>query len=143
MESCSIEDGRKKHLLPALSTSYKRHLHIVGGVGQYLISSSGERYLDCVNNVCHVGHCHPTVVEACVQQMRTLNTNTRYLHENIVNYASKLTQKTPPGLEVCVFTNSGSEANEAALRLARNFAKSDHVIVVDHGYHGNKITKSA
>eukprot|EP00494_Astrolonche_serrata_P023824 UN24082 len=137
MESERIERLRKKHLLPAYSTSYRKHLNITRGVNQYLISASGKKYLDCVNNVCHVGHCHKDVVKACTEQIKTLNTNTRYLHGNIVKYAEKLSGKFPSKLTTCVFTCSGSEANEVALRMARYFAKSDHVVVFDHAYHGN------
>ena len=96
-----------------------------------------QTYLDCVNNVCHVGHCHPHVVKAASAQMTSLNTNTRYLHENIVRYAQRLVGKFPDPLEVCFFVNSGSEANDLALRLARTFTKQNDVLVLDHAYHGH------
>src|SRR4029079_15738608 len=94
-------------------------------------------YLDCVNNVAHVGHAHPRVVEAGIAQMRLLNTNTRYLHENVVRYAERLAALLPDHLEVCFFTNSGSEANELALRLARAATGRPDVATVDVAYHGN------
>ena len=84
-----------------------------------------------------MGHCHPKVVEAAQQQYKKLNTNTRYLDATIVNYAKNITSTLPAGLEVCFFTNSGSEANDLALRLARQFTGSKETIVLDGAYHGN------
>ena len=104
---------------------------------QYLYDTDGRTYLDAVNNVPHVGHCHPRVVEAGRRQMAVLNTNTRYLHERLVEYAERLCATLPDPLRVCYFVNSGSEANELALRLARAFTGSRETIVVDVGYHGN------
>ncbi len=90
-----------------------------------------------VNNVCHVGHCHPKIVAAGQAQLAKLNTNTRFLHDNIVNYAEKLLATMPDELSVCMLVNSGSEANELAFRLARNYTKSKELLVVDGAYHGN------
>ncbi len=137
MEHSKIESLRKQHLGPSLSVSYEKPLHIVKGEGQYLYSAEGKRYLDCVNNIQHVGHCHPKVVEVAQMQYETLNTNTRYLDETIVKYAHDLTQTLPDGLDVCFFTNSGSEANDLALRIARNFTQNSETIVLDGAYHGN------
>jgi 4-aminobutyrate aminotransferase-like enzyme len=117
--------------------SYRTTLHVVRGEGAYLYDADGRAYLDCVNNVAHVGHAHPRVVEAGIAQMRLLNTNTRYLHENIVRYAERLTALLPDHFEVCFFTNSGSEANELALRLARAATGRPDVATVDVAYHGN------
>ena len=128
---------RREWLAPNLSLSYREPLKIVRGAGQYLYDADGRAYLDCVNNVCHVGHCHPRVVAAGRRQMEVLNTNTRYLHDNVVEYALRLTETLPAPLRVCFFVNSGSEANELALRLARTHTGRGDVIVVDHGYHGN------
>ncbi len=128
---------RRRRIGPSLSLSYREPLLIVKGRGQYLFDDQGRRYLDCVNNVCHVGHCHPRVVEAAARQMANLNTNTRYLHPNIVEYANRLTDTLPDPLEVCFFVNSGSEANDLALRLARTHTRSRDMIVVDHAYHGH------
>ena len=133
----SIYTLRKTHLSPSLSLSYNEPLHIVKGEGQYLYDADGCKYLDAVNNIQHVGHCHPKVVAAAQLQYEKLNTNTRYLDETIVNYAQKLTDKMPDGLDVCFFTNSGSEANDLALRIARHITQSKETIVLDAAYHGN------
>ena len=131
---------RKRLLGPSLSISYKKPLHIIGGALQYLYDSAGETYLDCVNNVSHVGHCNPSVVRRGQKEMARLNTNTRYLHENIINYAEKLLSTFPESLEVCYFVCSGSEANDLALRIARNYTQQEHVIVIDGAYHGTTIS---
>jgi 4-aminobutyrate aminotransferase-like enzyme len=109
----------------------------VRGWMQHLYDADGQQYLDCVNNVAHVGHSHPHVVNAIVQQSRVLNTNTRYLHENLVRYAGRLAATLPEPLRVCFIVNSGSEANELALRLARARTGRDHFVVLDAAYHGN------
>ncbi|MBE9544187.1 MAG: aminotransferase class III-fold pyridoxal phosphate-dependent enzyme, partial [Proteobacteria bacterium] len=112
---------RRRSLGRNLSIAYKNPLKIVRGRGQYLYSEDGQAYLDGVNNVCHVGHCHPHVVAAGQLQMPVLNTNTRYLHDNIIAYAERLLSKFPDPLSVCYFVCTGSEANELALRLARAY----------------------
>src|SRR5205085_1971757 len=89
------------------------------------------------NNVCHVGHAHPRVVEAIGTQAAQLNTNTRYLHDNLVEYARRLTALLPPELSTVFFVNSGSEANDLALRLALAHSGGSEVMVLDHAYHGN------
>ncbi len=132
-----IIDYRHKHLGKTLSLSYQSPLKIVRGQGAYLYDEQGNGYLDMVNNVCHVGHCHPEVVAAGQAQMAKLNTNTRYLHDNLINYADKLLATMPEELSVCMFVNSGSEANELAFRLARCFTGSKELLVVDGAYHGN------
>ena len=137
MTTEEILEARRRLLGPSLSLSYRAPLHIVRGEGARLFDADGRAYLDCVNNVAHVGHAHPRVVEAGVTQMRVLNTNTRYLHENVVRYAEQLTALLPAHLEVCFFTNSGSEANELALRLARAATGRPDVATVDVAYHGN------
>jgi len=128
---------REKHIGKNLSISYKKPLHIVRGWRQYLYDENGRAYLDAVNNVPHVGHCHPRVVAAGQAQMAVLNTNTRYLHENLARYTERLCAMLPEPLRVCFLVCSGSEANELALRLARAHTKSNETIVVDSGYHGN------
>jgi 4-aminobutyrate aminotransferase-like enzyme/Ser/Thr protein kinase RdoA (MazF antagonist) len=128
---------RRAHLGPSLSISYREPLHIVRGRGSYLYDSAGRAYLDCVNNVAHVGHCHPRVVRAAAGQMARLNTNTRYLGEHLVEYIERLTATLPPPLSVVYLTCSGSEANELALRLARAHTRRDTVVVVETAYHGN------
>jgi len=128
---------RKEKLGPSLSLSYKSPLHLVAGSRQFLFDPAGRRYLDCVNNVAHVGHSHPYVVRAATEQMTRLNTNTRYLHELLIEYSERLIATLPPPLSVVYLVNSGSEANELALRLARAHTKRNDVIVVDCAYHGN------
>ncbi|MCH9649560.1 MAG: aminotransferase class III-fold pyridoxal phosphate-dependent enzyme [Deltaproteobacteria bacterium] len=128
---------RRRYLNPSLSVSYRDPLKIVRGEGAYLFDSSGRAFLDLVNNVCHVGHCHPAVVAAGQEQMAVLNTNSRYLHDHIVEYARRLTATLPDPLEVCFFVNSGSEANDLALRLARNFTGRQDIVAVAGAYHGN------
>ena len=123
-----------------LSIAYEKPLHIVRGSMQYLYDDAGRRYLDAYNNVAHVGHCHPKVVAAGCQQMGLLNTNTRYLSELVLEYAERLTATLPEPLRVCFFVNSGSEANELAIRLARAHTKARELIVLEHAYHGNTTT---
>ena len=132
-----ILEARRAHVGPSLSVSYRRPLTIVRGWMQHLFDADGRAYLDAVNNVPHVGHSHPRVVEAGQRQMAVLNTNTRYLHERLAEYAERLTATLPAPLRVCYFVNSGSEANELALRLARACTGSRETIVVDVAYHGN------
>ncbi|XP_041971066.1 alanine--glyoxylate aminotransferase 2-like isoform X2 [Aricia agestis] len=112
-------------------------LKIVRGVAQFMYDEMGERYLDCINNVAHVGHCHPHVVEAGRNQMSLISTNNRYLHDELVILAERLVQTMPEQLSVCFFVNSGSEANDLALRLARIHTKNMDVITLDHAYHGH------
>lgn len=128
---------RAQHVNPTLSVAYREPLKIVRGEGAWLYGEDGRGYLDMVNNVCHVGHCHPRVVAAGQRQMAQLNTNTRYLHDNLVEYALRLTATLPAPLSVVFFTNSGSEANDLALRLAWAHTRARGVVVVDHAYHGN------
>ena len=140
MKMDSILEGRRRLLGRNLSVAYEKPLNIVRGEMQYLYDDEGRRYLDAYNNVAHVGHCHPTVVAAGQQQMAILNTNTRYLSDLIIHYAQRLTATLPQPLSVCYFVNSGSEANELALRLARAHTKARDLIVLDHAYHGNTTT---
>ena len=133
-------ERRRRMLGRNLSIAYERPLNIVRGSMQYLYDDDGRRYLDAYNNVAHVGHCHPEVVAAGQEQMKLLNTNTRYLGELILEYAEKLSATLPDPLEVCFFVNSGSEANELALRLARARTKARDLIVLEHAYHGNTTT---
>lgn len=136
----SLIEARRRLLGHNLSVAYEKPLNIVRGSMQYLYDDEGRRYLDAYNNVAHVGHCHPQVVAAGQQQMELLNTNTRYLSELILRYAERLTATLPDPLRVCFFVNSGSEANELALRLARAHTKARDLIVLEHAYHGNTTT---
>jgi 4-aminobutyrate aminotransferase-like enzyme/Ser/Thr protein kinase RdoA (MazF antagonist) len=129
--------ARKRHIGYNLSISYKQPLKIVRGLRQFLYDETGRAYLDGVNNVCHVGHCHPQVVAAGQRQMAVLNTNTRYLHDSINRYAERICATLPAPLSVCFFVNSGSEANDLALRLARTYTAKFGMICVDAGYHGH------
>ena len=128
---------RDRHIGRNFSVAYQKPLKIVRGRKQYLIDADGQAYLDAVNNVTHVGHCHPDVVAAGQRQMTILNTNTRYLHDNIINYTQQLLTKFPESLRVCFFVCTGSEANELALRMARNYTGQQDIITVDGAYHGN------
>ncbi len=128
---------RNRVLSSTLSTSYDNPIKIVKGFGSKLYSETGKQYLDCVNNVCHVGHSNPRIVESMTRQAKVLNTNTRYLHENIVELSSRLREKLPSSLEVCFFVNSGSEANDLALRLAKAATQKENFLVIDSGYHGH------
>jgi len=132
---------RRSHFCAAQSVSYANRdpLLIVRGEGARLFDEQGRAYLDTRNNVCHVGHSHPHVAAAVAKQVATLNTNSRYLHPNICLLAKRLVATFPEdsGLEVCFFVNSGSEANDLAVRLAFARTQSRELVVVDHGYHGH------
>ncbi|KAL6117742.1 phykpl [Pungitius sinensis] len=110
---------------------------IVRARGQYLFDENGTRYLDCISNVHHVGHCHPSITAAAAAQMDLLNTNSRFLHDNMVLLADRLRATLPEKLCVFYFVNSGSEANDLALRLAQQYTHHEDVIVLDHAYHGH------
>ncbi|KAL8587799.1 hypothetical protein ACOMHN_021017 [Nucella lapillus] len=115
-------------------------LKIVRASGQYMFDEEGHKYLDCINNVCHVGHCHPKVAQAGSDQMHILNTNSRFLHDNMVMLAQRLTASMPDKLSVVYFTNSGSEANDLALRLAMHHTKNKEILTLDRAYHGHVIS---
>ncbi|HEV8369039.1 MAG TPA: aminotransferase class III-fold pyridoxal phosphate-dependent enzyme [Pyrinomonadaceae bacterium] len=132
--------ARQRLLGKNLSIAYHNPVKIVRGSMQYLYDDEGREYLDAYNNVAHVGHCHPRVVKAGQDQMSVLNTNTRYLSDLINQYAERLVATLPEPLKVCFFVNSGSEANELALRLARAHTNAVDLIVLDHAYHGNTST---
>ncbi len=132
--------ARREFIGGNLSVSYDEPLKIVRGWKQFLYDDTGRAFLDVYNNVPLVGHSHPRVVEAVQRQIAVLNTNTRYLHDNIVRYAERLVKKLPAPLKICYFLNSASEANELALRLARAYTGREDVIVLDAAYHGNTTT---
>lgn len=138
--STDLLAGRRRLVGHNLSLAYRTPLHLVRGWMQYVYDQTGRRYLDAYNNVPHVGHCHPHVADAVSDQMRLLATNTRYLHESLVRFAERLTGTLPDPLRVCYFVNSGSEANELALRLARARTGRRGTIVLDAAYHGNSTT---
>ncbi len=129
--------ARRRRISAALSLSGDPPVSVARGRRTRLYDNLGRDYLDMVNNVCHVGHAHPRVAEAIARQARLLNTNTRYLYRQLTEYAEALAETLPEPLSVVFFTNSGSEANDLALRLARARLGRDDAIVFDGGYHGN------
>ncbi len=137
LEISEILAKRKEKLGKGLSVSYQKPLKIVRAYNQYLYDHTGRRYLDTPNNVPHVGHQNTKVVQAAQRQMAVLNTNTRYLHDEIIHFAEELLATFPDELCVAHFVNSGSEANELALRMARTYSNAKDVIAVEVGYHGN------
>ncbi|MBF89931.1 MAG: hypothetical protein CMG75_09845 [Candidatus Marinimicrobia bacterium] len=132
-----LKERRQKLIGKSLSLSYKDPIIIKKGDMQYLFDHEGKTYLDAINNVAHVGHCHPKVLEATRKQNALLNTNTRYLHNKILELAEKITSTMPDPLKVCYFTNSGSEANDLALRLAKAHTGGNGIITINGAYHGN------
>jgi 4-aminobutyrate aminotransferase-like enzyme/Ser/Thr protein kinase RdoA (MazF antagonist) len=136
----SLLGRRAETLLPSLSLHYEEPLLIVRGSGTHLFDERARRYLDCVNNVAHVGHANPAVAAAAAAQERTLNTNTRFLHPAVVEYAERLAATLPDPLRVVTFVNSGSEANELAVRMARAHTGAHDMAVLASGYHGNTVT---
>ena len=130
-------DRRQARVGKNLSIAYHEPVRVVRGWMQYLYDDEGRRYLDAYNNVPHVGHCHRRVVEAGAEQMRLLNTNTRYLNDLLATYAERLTATLPRPLDVCYFVSSASEANELAIRLARAYTGARDVVVLEGAYHGN------
>jgi 4-aminobutyrate aminotransferase-like enzyme len=136
----AVAAARRELIGRNVRTSYRHPLHIVRASMQYLFDETGRRYIDGYNNVPHVGHCHPAVVENAARQLSILNTNTRYLHESLESFAAGLTATLPSPLRVCYFVNSGSEANELALRLARAHTRARDLIVLEAAYHGNTTT---
>lgn len=130
--------SRRQALLgAAYQLFYENPVHLVRGEGVWLYGADGRKYLDMYNNVAHVGHCHPQVVKAVCDQLQTLNTHTRYLHDNVVDLAERLTAKFAAELDTAMFCCTGSEANELALRLATAVTGGEGLIVVDYAYHGN------
>jgi 4-aminobutyrate aminotransferase-like enzyme/Ser/Thr protein kinase RdoA (MazF antagonist) len=129
-------ERRLRRLGPGLELSYDRPLHVVRAEGVWLIDASGRRFLDAYNNVPHVGHCHPAVVDALARQAATLNTNTRYLYDSLLEYSDRLVATMPGELSVCMFVCSGSEANDLAWRLAKAHTGNAGAITIEDAYHG-------
>ena len=130
-------ERRRKLLGSVYELFYDEPVHLIRGEGVWLFDADGRKYLDMYNNVAHVGHCHPYVVEALTKQISTLNTHTRYLHENVLEYAERLTGKFSNELDTAIFACTGSEANELALRIARHVTGATGIIVTNSAYHGN------
>ncbi len=130
--------ARRERLLGRnMSLFYDDPVHLVRGEGVWVWDADGRKYLDCYNNVPHVGHCHPRVVEAIARQAATLNTHTRYLHEGILDYVERLTATFDKSLNAAILTCTGSEANDVALRMAQAVTGKTGVIATNHTYHGN------
>jgi len=132
----NLVDRRRERLGPGLELSYDRPLHLVRGKGVWLTDAAGHEYLDAYNNVPHVGHCHPAVVNTLARQAATLNTNTRYLYDSLLEYSDRLTATMPGDLSVCMFVCSGSEANDLAWRLAKAHTGNAGAITIESAYHG-------
>ena len=128
---------RSKLLGPNVSTFYDEPVHIVKGEGVWLWDADGRKYLDCYNNVPHVGHCNPRVVDAICRQACTINKHTRYLHDGILDYVEKLTGTMHVSLNAAIMTCTGSEANDIALRMAEGVTGKRGIIATDATYHGN------
>jgi 4-aminobutyrate aminotransferase-like enzyme/Ser/Thr protein kinase RdoA (MazF antagonist) len=129
--------SREIHLARSQRSYYRRPMNVVGGRGSWLFDEFGRGYLDAINNVTHVGHGNPRVVRAAVSQLRRLNTNSRFVYPGIARYAERLTSLLPDGLDVVFLVCSGSEANDLAVRMARQVTGRSDMLVVDGAYHGN------
>ncbi len=128
---------RKKHISNIISISYNKPITMERAAFQYMFDVHGNTLLDAYNNIPHVGHSHPKVVEAGRKQMAQLNTNTRYLYSHLNTYAEKLIEKFPKSLNKVFFVNSGSAASDLSIRLAKAHTQSQNLLVMEHGYHGN------
>lgn len=131
---------RKKNLSNTLSLSYSNPIDINQSAFQYMYDSEGNTFLDAYNNIMLVGHCHPKVVRAGQKTIAKLNTNTRYLYDELLTYSEKLLAKFPKKLNKVFFVNSGSAASDLAIRIAMNYTKKPKILALEHGYHGNTKT---
>lgn len=129
-------ERRRRVMGNRLYVFYDPPVHMVRGEGVWLFDADGRRYLDCYNNVPHVGHCHPYVTEALVRQARALNTNTRYVTDEAIEYAERLTATLDKSLSAVVYVNSGSEANDVAWRMAKAWTGKAGGLAMDFAYHG-------
>ncbi|WP_342642569.1 aminotransferase class III-fold pyridoxal phosphate-dependent enzyme [Rhodoligotrophos ferricapiens] len=132
----SLRRRRDRVMGPRMRLFYENPLHMVRGEGVWLFDATGRRFLDVYNNVPHVGHCHPHVVEAIARQAAILNTNTRYLGEQVISLAERLGATLPGDLRICAFVNSGSEANDVAWRMAKAYTGNGGGIMMQAAYHG-------
>ncbi|MER9166806.1 aspartate aminotransferase family protein [Mesorhizobium australicum] len=135
----ALLERRARLLGPTYRAFYRSPIHLVRGSGVWLYDAQGRKYLDAYNNVASVGHCHPRVVEALSGQAATLNTHTRYLSEIILDYAERLLGTLPSHLGPAMFTCTGSEANDLAIRIAQHSTGNTGVIITDFAYHGATI----
>jgi ethanolamine-phosphate phospho-lyase len=128
---------RKKVAAPSLSLSYKQPIHMSAALFQYMYDANGGTYLDAYNNIPHVGHSHPAIIEAATKQMRRLNTNTRYLYDVYADYSENLLSLFPKNLDKALLVNSGSEASDLATRIAQTITRKQGMAVLEWSYHGN------
>lgn len=133
----SLLERRTRLLGPNVRLFYDDPLHLVRGEGTWVWDADGRAYIDAYNNVPHVGHCHPRVIEAITRQAGLLNTHTRYLHENILDYVERLVGTFGPQITSAIMVCTGSEANDIALRMAQAATGNTGIIATDHTYHGN------
>ncbi len=136
-DKAAVLAGRRRHFADSLSLTYADPVMLVRGWKHHLFDEWGRPYLDAYNNVPHVGHAHPRIQAVAADQLKRMNSNTRYLHPAQTAFADKILSKLPEPFEVCFFVNSGTEANELALRLARAHTGAKGMVTPDHGYHGN------
>ena len=136
-DKAQVLSDRRAHFGDNLVLSYADPVMFLRGWKHHLFDEWGRPYLDAYNNVPHVGHGHPRIQAVAADQLKRMNSNTRYLHPSRTAFAQKILSKLPASLEVCYFVNSGSEANELALRLARTHTSGKGVVTPDHGYFGN------
>ena len=133
-------ERRNRHISPILSLSYKKPIHMTRSAFQYMYDAAGNTFLDAYNNIPHVGHSHPKIVQACSNQMARLNTNTRYLYDELADYAEQLLRYFPKELNQVFFVNSGSAAADLAIRMANKHTGFNKLMVMELGYHGNTQT---
>ena len=138
----TLVERRARLMGPNVPTFYRTPVHIVKGEGVWLWDAAGNRYLDCYNNVPHVGHCHPRVVRAICDQAGRLNTHTRYLHDGVLDYIERLTATFGHSISQVIMTCTGSEANDIALRMAQAATGKTGIIATDATYHGNTMAVS-
>ncbi|MFN0217226.1 MAG: aspartate aminotransferase family protein [Hyphomicrobium sp.] len=141
--TAALVSRRRRTFGPTSMLFYKKPLNLVRGEGVWLYDADGSRYLDAYNNVPSIGHCHPGVVAAVAQQMATLNTHTRYLYDIVYTYAERLLATMPADISNIVFTCTGSESVDLALRIARNVTGGTGFIATANAYHGNTTTATA
>ena len=132
-----LKKNRGTYLSKSLSLSYEEPIAMYGAAFQYMYDQQGNTLLDAYNNIMLAGHCHPKVVDAGQRAMAQLNTNTRYLYDSINDYAEQLLSKFPEPLNKIIFVNSGSEASDLAIRMARQHSGKKKLLVLENGYHGN------
>lgn len=137
IDETKVQENRKKHFSKALKLSYDQPIYMQSAAFQFMFDQKGNSYLDAYNNIPIVGHCHPKISEAVSQQIRKLNTNTRYHYDALTQYADQLLALFPSSLNKVFFVNSGSAASDLAIRLAETYNASNHHLVLEHGYHGN------